>query len=127
MIGDVELGLMEDKSFYTLIRRFRYQYKKYHAIKDLNREYCDKHIRESLEQVEVDLKDTTHKIILMVLGGFINPNNTSLEFHQDVPIFNSSGGRIGAYARGNQNFEVIVDNKDYYDYVAELMGYYYEM
>ena len=34
--------LMNDKSFYTLIRRFRYQYKKYHALKDVLDETVEK-------------------------------------------------------------------------------------
>ena len=118
--------LMNDKSFYTLIRRFRYQYKKYHAIKDVCEEYSDKTLREAYDKARDDLLDTTNRIVLMVLGGFINPNNTDAKFSQDVPepIF-GFGGMARCIHPTNQHFEVTVENKELYEFVVELFEHYW--
>lgn len=118
--------LMCDKSFYTLIRRFRYQHKKYMALRDLDGEYYDKHLRKAYKNAKDELRETTEKLILVVFGAFLNPNNTSLEFSQDVLLSDSWGGRIGCPHRNNQKYEVTVDSKAYYDFVVALMRFYYE-
>ena len=118
--------LMNDKSFYTLIRRFRYQYKKYHAIKDVCEEYPDKTLREAYDKVRNDLMDTTNRIVLMVLGGFINPNNTDVEFSQDFiePSF-GFGSRFGKCVCSEKHHKVTVDDKELYEFVVELFEHYW--
>ena len=117
--------LMNDKSFYTLIRRFRYQYKKYHAIKDVLEEYSDKALREAYDKARNDLMHTTNCIVLMVLDGFINPDNTSLEFSQEVERFHSFGGRLGGCITTEKHFEVTVEDKELYKFVVELLKHYW--
>lgn len=120
--------LMNDKSFYTLIRRFRYQYKKYHAIKDVCKEYSDKTLREAYDKARDDLLDTTNRIVLMVLGGFINLDNTDVEFSQDVsePFF-SFGSKMTRCVPlpSHQHFKVTVENKELYEFVLELFEHYW--
>ena len=118
--------LMNDKSFYTLIRRFRYQYKKYHALKDVLDEYYDENLVKAYKNADDELMDTTNRIVLMVLGGFINPNNTSVEFHQDVPEPIFGFGRMARCLHpSNQHFEVTVDDKELYEFVLELFEHYW--
>ena len=119
--------LMTDKSFYTLIRRFRYQYKKYNALKDLDSEFYDKYLREAYKNAENELMNTTAKIILIVFGTFIHPNNTELEFSQDVDCYTDFARRFMGKSniRGvNQSYRVVVEDKGYYDFVLDLLRRY---
>lgn len=119
---------MNDKSFYTVIRRFRYQYKKYNALKELDSQYYDEHLREAYKNAENELMNTTAKIILMVFGVFIHPNNTEVEFSQDIDSYTDFGRRFLAksYMSSNQQWKVIVDDKGYYDFVLDLLRHYYD-
>jgi len=116
--------LMGDKSFYTVIRRFRYQYKKYNALRELDGEFYDKNLREAYKNAECDLMNTTAKIILMVFGVFIDPNNTSLEFSQDVDACYRPLGRLSNYRTYHQKYEVTVNDKEFYDFVRDLLVIY---
>ena len=120
--------LMNDKSFYTLIRRFRHQYKKYHALKDVLDEYYDENLVKACKNADDELMDTTNRIVLMVLGGFINPDNTEVEFSQDVsePFF-GFGNRMARCVPlpSHQHFKVTVDDKELYEFVLELFEHYW--
>ena len=118
--------LMNDKRFYTLIRRFRHQYKKYHTLKDVLDEYYDENLVKAYKNADDELMDTTNRIVLMVLGGFINPDNTEVEFSQDFiePSF-GFGSRFGKCVCSERHHKVTVDNKGLYEFVVELFEHYW--
>lgn len=116
-----ETTLIESKEFYSLIRRYRYQYKKYHAINDLDSEYYDENIRKSLKKAKDDLTDTTQRIIFMVLSQFCNRNNTTAEFSRNIDDISSFDSRFREYIRCDEYFKVTVDDRDFYDYIINLL------
>ena len=119
--------LMNDKSFYTIIRRFKYQYNKYKALDELDGKFYDKHLREAYQNSKRELEDTTNRLVLMVFGAFIDPNNTSLEFSQDVMEHRSWTRSIVGHSVSSREYKVVVDDKAYFEFVQELLRQYYKV
>ena len=97
------------------------------AIKDLDDVYWDRNIVKARINAEKELEDTTNRIVLMVLGGFINPNNTEFEFSQDIePCYGGFGTRLGEFVRGERHHRVTIDDGELYDFAKELMYNYWQ-
>lgn len=106
--------MMTDRKLYDLCRKYRYFYRKYSTLKEVNDEFHDKNIRSAYVDAKNELEEIHKEIIAEVLYPYLNNVEIEVDAPYDDRWFNP-------FINRRCDYTTTIKDKGFADMVNEVL------